>query len=62
AAGITHVAFLCEPVDAGRPGGDWYLIEARGVISGVSKSRLLSREPDFWGLMTKYFSYAGVDI
>ena len=32
---ITHVAFLYEPVDAAKPRGDWYLIEARGVMTGV---------------------------
>lgn len=58
---ITHVAFLYRPVDANKPRGDWYLIEARGVMTGVSESKLLARKPDFWGLMTKYFDYEGVE-
>ena len=60
ASDITHVAFLYRPVDASKPRGDWYLIEARGVMSGVVRTKLLSRKPDFWGLMTKYFDYEGV--
>lgn len=57
AGNITHVAYLVEPVDAGDPSGDWYLIEARGVMYGVVRTKLLSRKPQFWGLMTKYFDY-----
>ena len=60
ASDITHVAFLWKPVNADRPRGDWYLIEARGVMSGVVKTKLLSRKPDYWGLMTRYFSYEGI--
>lgn len=60
ASDITHVAFLYKPVDANKPRGDWYLIEARGVMSGVCRTKLLSRKPDFWGLMTKYFDYGAV--
>ncbi len=59
ASDIHHVAFLYAPVKASDPQGDWYLIEARGVMSGVVKTRLLNRKPDFWGWMTKYFDYAG---
>lgn len=59
ASDIHHVAFLYAPVKANDPQGDWYLIEARGVMSGVVKTKLLSRKPDFWGWMTKYFDYAG---
>lgn len=54
---IHHVAYLVEPVDPKKPGGDWYLIEARGVMYGVVRTKLLSRKPDFWGLMDKYFDY-----
>ena len=54
------MAFLYKPVDAGKPRGDWYLIEARGVMSGVVETRLLSRKPDFWGLMTKYYDYGAI--
>lgn len=57
ASTITHVAYLTEPVDPANPSGDWYMIEARGVTYGVVKTRLLSRKPQYWGLMTKYFSY-----
>ena len=54
---IPHVMFLYKPVDEAKPEGDWYLIEARGVLYGVVKTKLLSRKPTFWGLMTKYFDY-----
>lgn len=57
ASTISHVAYLVEPVDPSKPTGDWYLIEARGVTYGVVKTKLLSRKPQYWGLMTKYFSY-----
>jgi len=54
---IVHVAFLDAPVDPEKPEGDWFMIEARGVLYGVVRTRLLSRSPAFWGLMTKYFDY-----
>lgn len=57
AASIPHVMYLYKPVVAGKPEGDWYLIEARGVNYGVVKTKLYSRKPTFWGLMTKYFDY-----
>ena len=57
---IHHVAYLIEPVNAGRPDGDWYLIEARGVTYGVVRTKLLSRKPNYWGLMTKYFDYENI--
>lgn len=60
AANIHHVAVLTEPVDAKKPEGDWYLVEARGVMYGVVQTKLLSRKPNYWGLMTKYFTYDGV--
>lgn len=56
-ADITHVAYLFAPVKAGDFEGDWYLIEARGVANGVVKTKLSSRKPNYWGLMTKYFDY-----
>lgn len=59
AGSIHHVAYLIEPVKSGNPGGDWKLIEARGVNYGVVETRLLSRKPNFWGLMTKYVDYSG---
>lgn len=58
ASSIHHVAYLWKPVVAGKPEGDWYLIEARGVMYGVVKSKLLSRKPNFWGYMDKYFDYS----
>lgn len=54
---IHHVAYLYRPVDAAKPEGDWYIIEARGVMYGVVKTRLNNRKPNFWGWMTKYFDY-----
>lgn len=58
AADIHHVAYLDRPVDPGHPEGDWYLIEAKGVMYGVIQSRLHSRKPDYWGWMTKYYDYS----
>ena len=62
ASKIHHVAFLEAPVDPEDPQGDWTLIEARGVMTGVVRTRLSARQPDFWGWMTRYFDYpeAGV--
>lgn len=57
AGSITHVGYLDAPVDAGNPSGDWYIIEARGVMYGVVRTKLYSRKPNYWGLMTKYFDY-----
>lgn len=57
AADIHHVAFLYKPVKSADPEGDWYLIEARGVMYGVVETKLLSRKPNYWGWMTKYFDY-----
>ena len=54
---IHHVAYLWKPVDATKPTGDWYVIEARGVAYGVVQTKLSSRKPDFWGYMTKYYDY-----
>lgn len=58
ASSIHHVGYLIEPVAKGKPEGDWYLIEARGVMYGVVRTKLLSRKPNYWGLMTKYFDYS----
>lgn len=55
AANITHVAYLEKPVEDAS--GDWYIIEARGVMYGVIRSRLYSRKPGYWGLMNNYFDY-----
>ncbi len=55
---IHHVAYLYKPVKANDPKGDWYLIEARGVMYGVVMTKLESRKPNYWGLMTTYFDYS----
>lgn len=55
---IAHVAYLDCPIIEGKPDGDWYIIEARGVTHGVVRTKLYSRDPDFWGIMDKYFDYA----
>jgi hypothetical protein len=57
ASKISHVAYLDEPVTPGKPEGDWYIIEARGVLYGVVRTKLYEREPNFWGWMTKYYDY-----
>ena len=61
AGSIEHVAYLYEPVEPDNPAGDWYLIEARGVMAGVVKTRLSQRRPNYWGIMTKYFDYDEAD-
>ena len=60
AADIHHVAYLDKPVNPNNPGGDWFIIEARGVMYGVVQTRLYSRLPNYWGLMDKYFDYSAV--
>lgn len=60
AASIHHVAYLDKPVDANNPAGDWFILEARGVMHGVVRTKLNSRKPNYWGLMTKYFDYDNV--
>lgn len=55
---ITHVGFLVKPVNDSDPTGDWWVVEARGVMYGVVKTRLSARGWTRWGLMTKYFDYA----
>lgn len=57
ASNIHHVAYLYKPVKPGVPAGDWYIIEARGVMYGVVMTKLNDRKPNFWGWMTKYFDY-----
>ena len=54
---ITHVGYLVEPVEVGNQAGDWYVIEARGVMYGVVKTKLYDRGWNRWGYMTKYFEY-----
>ena len=62
ASTITHVAYLYKPVNASNPSGDWYIIEARGVLYGVVKTKLSSRKPNFWGIMDKYFDYGDMSV
>ena len=57
AGSIEHVAYLYEPVEPGVSGGDWYLIEARGVMAGVIRTRLSERAPKYWGWMSSYYDY-----
>lgn len=54
---VHHVGFLWKPVEEGEPGGDWWVIEAKSVMYGVIKSRLLENDWNLWGLMTRYFDY-----
>ena len=58
---ISHVGYLVEPLDAKNPAGDWWVIEARGVMYGVVKTKLSARGWNRWGLMDKYFDYAQAD-
>ena len=58
ASSIHHVGYLWKPVQEGKPEGDWYIIEARGVMYGVVKARLLSRKPNYWGYMDRYYDYS----
>ena len=62
AGSIHHVAYLWKPVEEGHPEGDWYIIEARGVMYGVVSGKLYSRKPNFYGLMTKYYDYSDTEI
>lgn len=62
ASSIHHVGYLVEPVKAGHPEGDWYIIEARGVMYGVVRTKLNSRKPDYWGWMVKYYDYGQSDV
>lgn len=55
---ITHVGYLERPVKNARPEDDWYVIEARGVMYGVVRTRLSQRTWNRWGLMDRYFDYS----
>ena len=54
---ITHVGYLWKPIDSNKPNGDWWVIEAKGVLYGVVKTKLNSGNWNRWGKMTKYYSY-----
>lgn len=59
---IHHVGYLIEPVDAADPAGDWWVIEAKGVMYGVVRTRLLADKAwNRWGWMTKYFDYSAYE-
>lgn len=58
---VSHVGFLVKPVDAKKPSGDWWCIEARGVMYGVVRTKLSERSWNRWGWMTKHFDY-GEDV
>lgn len=55
---ITHVGYLYKPVKSSEPDGDWYIIEAKGVMYGVVKTKLSDGGWNRWGWMTKYFDYS----
>lgn len=59
---IHHVGYLWKPVNSAELDGDWYIIEARGVMYGVVCTKLYSRKPNFWGLMEKYYDYSGTIV
>lgn len=54
---IHHVGYLEKPVLPGVPGGDWWIVEAQGVLWGVVRTKLSKRNWNRWGWMTKYFEY-----
>lgn len=56
---VSHDGYLWKPVVEGDPSGDWWVIEARGIMYGCVKSRLYERGWNRWGWMTKYFNYDG---
>lgn len=58
ASSIHHVGYLEKPVKEGHPEGDWYIVEARGVMYGVVRTKLYERKPNYWGIMRKYFDYS----
>lgn len=55
---ISHVGYLEKPVKAGDWDGDWWVVEARGVLYGVVRTKLSARNWNRWGLMDQKFSYA----
>ena len=54
---VHHVGFLEKPVSADELEGDWWVVEARGVLHGVVRTKLNSRSWNKWGWMTEYFDY-----
>ena len=54
---ITHVGYLWKPVDPAKPNGDYWVIEARGVMNGVVATKLSARGWNRWGKMHRYYDY-----
>lgn len=54
---ITHVGYLWKPVDPAKPNGDYWVIEARGVMHGVVATKLSARGWNRWGKMHKRYDY-----
>jgi len=54
---ISHVGYLVRPVSPDNRAGDWYVVEAAGVLKGVITTRLNAGSWNRWGLMTKHFDY-----
>lgn len=59
---VSHVGFLWKPVTPGKPEGDWWVIEARGIMYGVVATKLNARGWNRWGHMTKYFDYSDAGL
>lgn len=55
---IHHIGYLERPVVAGDTNGDWYVIEAKGVLYGVIRTRLNGGGWNCWGQMLRHFDYA----
>lgn len=53
---IHHIGYLVEPV-----GNDWYVIEARGVMYGVVRTKLSERPWDGWSWLDKVLNYEQTD-
>lgn len=59
---ISHVGFLVRPVDEKAPEGDWFVVEARGVMYGVVTTQLYNRKWTHWGWMDKMFDYTNTSV
>lgn len=55
---VHHVGYLEKPVLPGVWSGDWWVVEAQGVMYGVVRTKLSERKWNKWGWMTKYFDYS----
>ena len=56
-ARIYPCGILFEPIDAAKPAGDWWVIEAKGVMYGVVKTKLSAGRWNRYGWMTLYYDY-----